>query len=157
MKPTYIFDCDGVLLDSSHRARFVNGKIDLDHWRSHSTPDRIAQDAPLPLANYARLLVGSGSRVLVCTSRVISEADREVIRKHTGITEILHRSGEGDRRSDAKLKHDLLSGWLTSNKIARPDRIAFFDDLVGNVRAARSLGLRAVKVTPPSKSLEIFR
>ena len=49
-----VFDLDGTVIDSSHRA-LINeqGAINLDNWRKH-TRTQILGDVELPLAQYMR-------------------------------------------------------------------------------------------------------
>lgn len=68
-----IFDLDGTVIDTSHRYRDLPcGKIDLDFWFANSTPEMIAQDRLLPLANSMRTMVAAGHTVIVCTARDFS-------------------------------------------------------------------------------------
>ena len=48
----FIFDLDHTVIDSSHRqATLPNGDLNLQHWRENATPEKIAQDSLLPLAD----------------------------------------------------------------------------------------------------------
>ena len=45
-----IYDLDGTIIDSSHRARHdENGKLDLDHWKRNNTKENIFKDDLLPM------------------------------------------------------------------------------------------------------------
>ena len=47
----FIFDLDGTVIDSSHRALAnADGSITLDFWRENSTAEMIAKDKLFPLA-----------------------------------------------------------------------------------------------------------
>ena len=52
-----VFDLDGTVLDSSHRA-LINekGGINIKEWRSH-TAEQILNDSELPLADYMRFCI----------------------------------------------------------------------------------------------------
>lgn len=70
---TIIFDLDGTVIDTRHRYRDLPcGKIDLDFWFANSTPDMIAQDRLLPLANAMRTMYAAGHAIVVCTARDFS-------------------------------------------------------------------------------------
>lgn len=65
-----IFDLDGTVIDTSHRYRDLPcGKIDLDFWFANSTPENIARDTLLPLADEWRRYYNDGHKIVVCTAR----------------------------------------------------------------------------------------
>ena len=69
----YFFDLDGTTVDSAHRL----GRGSLESWKRNNTPENIAKDGLLPLAELVRL--GNEKRpndmTVVCTSRVMGVAD----------------------------------------------------------------------------------
>jgi len=74
-----IFDLDGTVIDSSHRL----GNGSLDDWRRLSTPDNIAKDKELPLANLMRQAIESPQhKVWICTSRILGDADLSWLDRH---------------------------------------------------------------------------
>lgn len=88
IKKCYIFDIDGVLLDSSHRYKLVLSKegkarIDLEHWRANE--HRTIEDTPLPTADiYKKVLKQKNSFVIIATSRIMSAVDYQVIEEKLG-------------------------------------------------------------------------
>lgn len=112
----FIFDLDHTTIDASHRGALDRyGRGDLDKWVALSTPENIAKDKALPLANEWRKLLRKGVTVVICTSRVISHHDTRMLRGHgLGWHRMLSRP-EGDMRPAYKLKRELLStlpgGW----------------------------------------------
>ena len=45
-----IYDLDGTIIDSSHRAKYSDeGILDLEHWKENSTKENIFRDELLPL------------------------------------------------------------------------------------------------------------
>lgn len=65
-----IFDLDGTVIDTSHRYRNgPDGHIDLDFWFANSTPEMIAKDKLLPLADVWRQFHSEGHTIVVCTAR----------------------------------------------------------------------------------------
>ena len=88
IKKCYIFDIDGVLLDSSHRYKLVlsrggKARIDLDHWRENE--HRTVEDKVLPLAaHYKKVLKQMNSFVIIATSRIMSAIDYQVIEEKLG-------------------------------------------------------------------------
>ena len=78
MLNTFIFDLDGTTVDSSHRL----GRGSLASWRRNNTPENIALDSPLPLADRMREAIAENLDVIICTSRVMGHADRLWLVKH---------------------------------------------------------------------------
>ena len=47
----FIFDLDGTTIDSSHRQNTLpDGSLNLDAWVRNNTPEKIARDSLLPMA-----------------------------------------------------------------------------------------------------------
>ena len=116
----YIFDLDGTVLDSSHRSRDLEDKyLDLEYCRANSTPEKIADDEDLPfMEKMVESMTIPGVNVLICTSRVMREADYiELAKRNIFVGEILSRQGEQDTRSDADLKEWLLRRYANANQI----------------------------------------
>jgi beta-phosphoglucomutase-like phosphatase (HAD superfamily) len=132
IKFIHIFDCDGVLLDSTHRYRTMpcGTRIDLDHWRENSTPEMIAQDKPLPMSNwYKKFLTDPEHYVIIATARVCQEADHKVIADKLGTPQYFIYRGENDSRSGTALK---LAGLkpLLNLKQFRQAAITVYEDNV---------------------------
>ena len=67
----YIYDLDGTVIDSSHRL----GDGSLDAWFANNTPDNIARDRLLPLAQHLQMQNRKGNATAVCSSRQMTDAD----------------------------------------------------------------------------------
>jgi len=107
IKFIHIFDCDGVLLDSTHRYRTAacGTRIDLDHWIENCTPEMIAKDKPLPMSNwYKKFLNDPEHYVIIATARVCQEADHKVIAEKLGKPQHFIFRKLGDKRSGTDLK-----------------------------------------------------
>lgn len=107
IKHVHIFDCDGVLMDSTHRYRTMScgTRIDLEHWIKNCTPEQIWRDEPLPTAElYRRLLEAAGHYVIIATARVCQQADFDSIYFKLGKPDkFIHRKA-GDHQSGITLK-----------------------------------------------------
>jgi hypothetical protein len=107
-KEIQIFDLDGVLICSLHRYRTLpcGERIDLDYWRENTTPEKIAQDSLLPLANfYKECLENPAVYVIVATSRVMQKAGFDFIAENLGMpNKFIHRQGDNDQRRGYDLK-----------------------------------------------------
>lgn len=102
---TFIFDLDGTVIDSSHRkSTRPDGTLDLAHWIENSTPEKVAADTLLPVSAMLFKAFRQGHTVLICTARVMSDADFEFLMAN-GINShgVLSRP-EGCTMGDAELK-----------------------------------------------------
>jgi len=93
-----------------------------------------------------------GVNVLICTSRVMREADYiELAKRNIFVGEILSRQGEEDTRSDADLKEWLLRRYANANQIPFGQfakKSIMFDDRADVRHRLRGLGFRVVDPTP---------
>lgn len=71
----HVFDCDGVLVDSTHRYRAgEDGKIDLQYWRDNQP--KAYQDTLLPTHDkYLELLQDPTQFVVIATAREMNAPD----------------------------------------------------------------------------------
>ena len=146
-----IYDLDGTVIDSSHRQLADSrGALDLAAWRENSTPEKIAQDSLLPLAQDLKNCLALGLPVAICTARVLGDADRVYLREH-GLEApiILSRDGEGDNRPDAQLKREKL---LSLGVDLRG--VTMYDDNQSVLAMARELGINALDATAINEALK---
>lgn len=144
-----IFDLDGTVIDTSHRYRNKpDGTIDLDYWFANSTPEMIARDKLLPLANAWRRYYADNHTIVVCTARdftPLNGVDLGVVYldflESNGLYHhaCLHRSLAGpDHESlgDGELKTRLLNAWARENGFASISEAGaiMFDDNVTVIR-----------------------
>lgn len=136
----FIFDLDGTVIDSTHRAvTRADGSFSLSSWRMNSTPENVMRDTLLPLAEYWRAMRQAGSQIVVCTARVMAAADYAFLAKHgLHFDKCISRRGERDTRPDARLKAQELS-W-----IRKPDRWVMFDDNDSVREAVSRMGIKCV-------------
>jgi len=106
MKMIEIFDCDGVLVDSSHRYRNLpNGSIDLEYWIENNTPEKVAHDSLLATAaDYQKSLQDSQRFTIIATARQCAAHDFEFFRSRLGMPQHIIYRKKGDSRTDWKLK-----------------------------------------------------
>lgn len=141
----FIFDLDGTVIDTSHRYRDLPcGKIDLDFWFANSTPEMIAKDTLLPIADVWRRYHSEGHTIVVCTARsfmplngvdlgqiYIDYLANNNLQYHA----ILHRVMVGEDHetySDGDLKTRLLNDWAEREGLAsnwRKDAVMFDDNV----------------------------
>lgn len=139
-----IFDLDGTVIDTSHRYRDLPcGKIDLDYWFANSTPEMIAKDKLLPLANVWRRYKAEGYTIVVCTARQFSPLNgvdldavytQYLADNDLQYDALLHRimvGSDHETYSDGDLKTRLLNDWAASQGLPsdwRKNAIMFDDN-----------------------------
>lgn len=76
-----IFDLDGTVICSKHRyTALPDGGIDLPAWIRDSTRENCFKDSLLPAVRTMRRDFKAGCRVIICTSRVMSEWDFDFLK-----------------------------------------------------------------------------
>ena len=107
IKEIHIYDMDGTIVCSLHRfATTSEGKIDLPHWIENATPEKIAQDSLLPLADqYQAQLADPEIYVVIATARVMSQADFDFVKNVLGQPNkiISRKMGETTKGSEMKI------------------------------------------------------
>jgi len=152
-----IWDLDGTVIDSTHRySTLANGDIDLPKWIADNTRANIERDEMLPLARLMRSNYRMGDIVIICTARVLGVWD-QVFLADNGIKAQFILSREiGDTRGDAEMKRAKLFALFSSLNIpfARWTRNAtFYDDNLGVLKMAKSLGIRTRNATTLNEEL----
>ena len=103
-------------------------RIDLEHWRENSTPEMIAQDKPLPLAEYYRSCLANPEHyVIIATARVCQQADYDVIAEKLGTPQHFISRKEGDSQSGVTLKLKGLRKLLNLKQF-KDATITYFED-----------------------------
>ena len=143
----FIYDLDHTVIDSTHRAATLpDGSIDLAHWREHSTPELIAQDRLLPLAKHWRISRARGAEIVVCTARVMGEADYRYLADNGLQWDGMICRTEGDTSSDAILKERGLRNYAASAGISWARFIRFSVMLDDNESVINHLTARGLRV-----------
>ena len=131
IKKCYIFDIDGVLLDSSHRYRVElskdgKQKIDLKHWRANE--HRTIEDTPLPTADiYKKVLKQKNSFVIIATSRIMSAVDYQVIEEKLGKPHaLISRLTNEQKGGDLKLNGVIRT--LSDLNLKSTDKVHIYED-----------------------------
>ena len=147
----YIFDLDGTVIDSSHRkAVKPDGTLDLEHWIENSTPEMVAKDKLLPLANIMRNLYRNGGptrQVIICTARVLGDADYWYLAEHSLAAHHVLSRPLGCRWDDASLKLVLLSDLARNLGLQWADfrsQCLMFDDAPSVIEGMNKVGIRCI-------------
>jgi phosphoglycolate phosphatase-like HAD superfamily hydrolase len=147
----FIFDLDGTVIDTAHRYRNgPDGSIDMAYWFANCTPEKIAADKLLPLADVMRRYFNEGHTVVICTARCFRQADHDFLANNDiPFHALLSRQGRfvtedspeystsyhgfiGDERGDAEMKSAMLDIWAKENYLDvnwRKDACMFDDNV----------------------------
>ena len=142
----FIFDLDGTTIDSSHRQNtLADGTLNLAHWIDNNTPEKIARDSLLPLADSWRTIDQTRHDVVIMTARVIGDADLAFLVRSNLRYRFIYSRPIGSTIADGILKQSMIRqcardlgvslAWMRYN--------AFMFDDSENVRnALQSMGIR---------------
>jgi hypothetical protein len=115
----YIFDLDHTVIDSSHRQlTLADGSLDLTHWIENCSREKIFRDSLLPLAAQMRDLIARGRDVVICTARVMSDADYDFLYANGLYTPWVLSRPMGSRLGDADLKKGLLRAFASRQNVS---------------------------------------
>lgn len=104
IKKIHVYDCDGVLVDSSHRYRNkADGSIDLEYWFENH--HKALDDSLLPLAKqYQADCKNPEIYTVICTARAEHSLDKAFFREVLGQPDKLIMRPYGSRSPDSRLK-----------------------------------------------------
>lgn len=147
-----IFDLDGTIVNSDHRKLTSNdGSINLNHWRENCTREKIFADTLLPLADHWKAVQGIRDNfIIVCTARVMSEADFDFLRSHGLKWEFMISRTEGDSRGDAMMKFCKLYELASSLSLSWrgfASRCEMFDDNLSVIDLLSASGIMVNNAT----------
>ena len=130
-KKIKVYDLDGTLIDSSHRYRTANGKIDLPYWIENDTPEKVQQDKLLILSKWLyRDLERVDTYVIFATARACVENDAtyQFLKDNNMWPDMfIHRQGRDDARGGAELKIEAIRPLLNQNRF-KDATIHIFED-----------------------------
>ena len=154
----FIFDLDHTVINSSHRqATLPNGDLNLQHWRENATPEKIAQDSLLPLADEWKKARAKGSEIIVCTARVMSQPDYDFLRNNGLEYDAILSRPAGNMTADAVLKYFQLYHYATRIRgKSWKNFCAFstmFDDNENVIKRLRFHGLRVYNAVEINRRL----
>ena len=135
-----IYDLDGTIIDSSHRAKYSDdGILDLEHWKENSTKENIFQDTLLPLYWQLRNDYENGNIVVICTARELGKYDLEFIHSMGIYYDYIYSRPKGNPTKDEILKNAQLRHFWNFKQFRKLGKL-FYDDKIENLRQIRKLG-----------------
>ena len=134
-----IYDLDGTIIDSSHRARHIDGKLDLDHWKENNTKENIFKDDLLPM--YWQLVADykNGDIIILCTAREMGKYDYEYLHSMGIYYDYIKSRPTGETTADWRLKRKLLNPFFNLKPFQKLEKY-FYDDNVNNLIAIGDMG-----------------
>ena len=147
-----IYDMDGTIVSSLHRFRTnEHGKIDLAHWIDNCTPEMIAKDELLPLADqYKRDIADPCVYVIIATARFMQDADFDYIRENLGMpNKVVYRHAKNNHMRGSEMKIAGLRFLKTLKQFAKLPKTFYEDNKDYLYPVADYLNAQAVYV--PSK------
>ena len=156
-----IFDLDHTVIDSSHRQSTLPcGSLDLANWIENNTPENIAKDTLLPLADYWKRNREMGETIGVCTARVLQDADYQFLADNGLEYDFILSRPMGDRSGDGELKTRLLAEFADQNGITLNTLVngikAFFDDNQIVLKTLAKLGVKCHNALEVNKNLSQY-
>lgn len=144
IKNISIFDLDGTCIDSTHRqATLADGTLNLDAWIENATPEKIFQDTLLPLAQQVNKRGKRGDYVVVCTARVMSDADFEFLASEGINPDKIISRPLGNSTADGELKAKQLGSLFNLKQFAKASKI-MFDDAASVRSSLRKIGIAVI-------------
>jgi hypothetical protein len=143
LRQIHIYDCDGVLVDSSHRTKFKkDGTINLWHWFQNDTEENILKDTLLPYSeNYKRDLNCPYTYVIICTARELRAPDFRFIRDNIGYPDrFIYKTIFTRKLDNGHFKKRELQKLFNLQQFQNLKK-RFWDDNISNLYAVCELGV----------------
>lgn len=156
---TVIFDIDKTLVDSSHRQLTLpDGTLDLAHWIENNTPEKIMQDKLLPCVTTLRRDFKAGCKIVLCTARVIGDADVLFFFENDIPYHHLLARPEGCTMPDADLKElhlRLYADQLGISWARFCQTSIFYDDAASVLERMAKIGIETIDAVWWNKHLKL--
>ena len=154
----FIFDLDGTTIDSSHRQNTLpDGSLNLAHWIENNTPEKIAADSLLPMAESWKTINRQNHQIVIMTARVIGKADCKFLDDNRLGYDYIYSRAFGDNTPDDILKKRMVLkmashmrkslAWIRSNAY-------MFDDNKSVRQCLTGFGIRCYNPTNYNEELK---
>lgn len=154
----YIFDLDETVIDSRHRTpNNPDGTLNLAAYMENHTPENVAKDTLLPLADTMRRLIANGDHVWILTARDMMECDYEfLIANGLHVRVIMSRdrvrSVKHYQSKDGPYKTKWINRMRNLRQYAKAHFI-MFDDAKPVLSAMRSIGITCMNAHTVNRRL----
>ena len=154
----FIFDLDGTTIDSSHRQNTLpDGSLNLDAWVRNNTPEKIARDSLLPMAESWKTINRQNNQIVIMTARVLGAADFKFLDDNRLGYDYIYSRTFGDTTPDDILKKRMILkmashmrkslAWVRSNAY-------MFDDNKSVRQCLTGFGIRCYNPTNYNEELK---
>lgn len=142
-KITFIFDLDETVIDSSHRTpNFPDGSLNLQAYIEKHTPENVAKDTLLPLADTMKQLMQVGHKVAIITARFMHDCDYEYLQANGIRTRHIYSRDRTTKKHQALRDGEYKAEWIRRlPKTLAKNHIIMFDDAKPVKSALRKMGL----------------
>jgi len=143
-KTTLIFDLDETVINSSHRTpTFSDGTLDLLSYKKHHTPENVAKDTLLPLANVMKKAIEAGYKVAILTARDMAECDYEFLKNHGISPKHIYSRDKCKTKKHYKMSDGLykVTWFYAMPKSLTKNHVVMFDDSKVVKNAMRKIGV----------------
>lgn len=135
-----IYDLDGTIIDSSHRAKHdQNGILDLEDWKRNNTKENIFKDDLLPMYWQLRSDYEQGNIIVLCTARELGKWDLEYIHSMGIYYDYIISRPKGISTKDEILKKAQLRHFWNFKQFKKMQK-TFADDRQENLDEIQTLG-----------------
>ena len=135
-----VFDCDGCIVDSSHRYRTLEcgTRIDLPYWIANE--HRTLEDTLLPLAEYFQSdILDPTTYTVIATARIWCNLSRKFAATVLGEpNHVIARRGREDTRGGAALKIEGVKKLLNLKQFNNVREIHVYEDNINYCRDVSS-------------------
>jgi hypothetical protein len=145
----FIFDLDETVINSKHRTpNNPDGTLNLAAYIERHTPENVALDTLLPLADVMRDLIARGEKVWILTARDMKKCDYDFLRDH-GLTAAKIMSRDQCRgvkhykSGDGEYKRKWLAPLRNLKQFVKAHFI-MFDDAAPVLRTMRQMGITCI-------------
>ena len=156
----FIFDLDETVIDSRHRTpNNPDGTLNLAAYIERHTPENVARDTLLPLANVMRDLIARGEKVWILTARDMMQCDYDFLAQH-GLTaaKIMSRdqcrSAKHYKSGDGEYKRKWLAPLRNLKQFAKAHFI-MFDDAKPVLSTMRKMGITCLNAHTVNRNLAL--
>lgn len=133
IKRIAIYDMDGTIVDSMHRYRTIDNKIDLEFWRNNQHLAML--DKLLPLSKqYKADIQNLECYTIIATARVMNKPDYNFIEYNLGKPNYIISRKKGDTISGSTLKINGLAKFFNLKNFQNAIAV-FYEDNITYLKA----------------------
>jgi hypothetical protein len=145
-----VYDMDGTIVDSLHRYKTIEGKIDLQYWRDNEYKSYSDKLRPMH-KQYLRDLEDKNCIVIIATARVMRNTCDEFVRDKLGTPNAIISRKDGDTRGGAALKIKGLNKLFNLKGFQNFNSMVVYEDNVSYLKSICDYYPGSIGVYVPSE------